>query len=290
MSILITSDLDRTMIYSKAAIKANRTESPLRCVELDKGKPASYMTAAAAELFATLASATPLVPTTTRTIAQFKRIHLPGEPFHYAITSNGGNILVDGVPDEGWRAGVVDATRAGGASLDDVAAHVRSRISPDWVDKFRVADDLFCYLVVKLDAVPPGFLDEWGRWCAEHGWNASQQGRKMYAMPNTICKSRAVAEVRKRLVAEGLLDSSARVVAAGDGALDAEMLIAADAGIRPRHGELEQLGWQHPSVELTTGAGIDAGEEIVRWFAAHAGHAEIDSVAPGSANTARRSS
>ena len=269
MSALIATDLDRTMIYSKAAIKAAPTESPLRCVELDKGKPASYMTAAAADLFADLA---PLVPTTTRTIAQFKRIHLPGDPFRYAITSNGGNILVDGVPDEPWRAAVVDATRAGGAALDEVVADVRSRITPEWVDKFRIADDLFCYLVVKVDAVPPGFLAEWGRWCADHGWSASQQGRKMYAMPDTICKSRAVAEVRKRLTAEGVLDASARVIAAGDGALDAEMLMAADAGIRPRHGELESLGWTHPSVDITTATGIDAGEEIVRWFAAQSTH------------------
>ncbi|MBJ8347635.1 HAD family hydrolase [Antrihabitans sp. YC2-6] len=270
MNTLIATDLDRTMIYSKGAIKAAPTNAAIRCVELDKGNAASHMTVDAANLLQDLASRVPLIPTTTRTIAQYKRIHLPGEPFRYAITSNGGNILVDGAPDHEWRSAVVDATNASGASLDDVSRDVHERISSDWVDKFRVADDMFCYLVVKLEALPPTFLAEWGQWCADHGWSASQQGRKIYAMPSTICKSRAVAEVRKRLIEEGELDSAARVIAAGDGALDAEMLMAADAAIRPRHGELEALNWQHPTVALTDKMGIEAGEEIVRWFAAQA--------------------
>ncbi len=55
--------------------------------------------------------------------------------------------------------------------------------------------------------------------------------------------------------------------AAGDGALDAPMLEAADAGIRPCHGELEALDWQHPTVAVTEAAGVSAGEEILAWFA-----------------------
>jgi hypothetical protein len=269
MNTLIATDLDRTMIYSKAALKAAPTSAPLRVVELTKEKPVSHMTVAAAELLHELALRTPLIPTTTRTIAQFKRIHMPGEPWRYAITSNGGNILVDGAPDEEWRAGVDAATRAAGASLDEVAAELRSRISDTWADKFRIADDMFCYLVVRLDRLPADFLPQWGLWCSENGWAASQQGRKIYAMPATICKSFAVAEVRRRLVDEGVLESGAKVLAAGDGALDAEMLVAADAGIRPRHGELEALDWQHPTVQVTDATGVAAGEEIVRWFVEH---------------------
>ena len=267
MNALIATDLDRTMIYSKAALKAAPSTADLRCVELAKHKPVSYMTVAAADLLAEVAAQTPLIPTTTRTIAQFKRIHLPGEPWRYAITSNGGNILVDGTPDPEWLGAVVEATRAAGATLEEVATELQSRISEDWVDKFRIADDLFCYLVVRVDRMPPDFLADWGTWCADYGWAASQQGRKIYSMPSTVCKSRAVAEVRKRLIEEGRLDASATVLAAGDGALDAEMLMAADAGIRPRHGELEALNWQHPTLTLTERSGVDAGEEIVRWFA-----------------------
>jgi len=93
-----------------------------------------------------------------------------------------------------------------------------------------------------------------------------------------VCKSRAVAEVRARLVDDGVLEAEAPVLAAGDGALDANMLSAADAAIRPRHGELETIDWQHPTLSVTGSSGIAAGEEILRWFA--------DRVARGAGTTA----
>ncbi|MEE2030560.1 HAD family hydrolase [Rhodococcus chondri] len=241
--------------------------STLVCVEYYEGAPLSYVTDAAAGRLRELAADLTIVPTTTRTPDQFRRIDLPGGPWPYAIASNGGAILVDGEPDTRWRSAVDAAVRAGGASLDDITAELHRRVSEDWVHKFRIADDLFCYLVVDVAAQPAGFLDEWHAWCRERGWGASQQGRKIYTMPDCVCKSRAVAEVHRRLSDEGLLAPDAPVFAAGDGALDAEMLKAADAAIRPRHGELELLDWQHPTVTVTAEAGVAAGEEILAWFA-----------------------
>lgn len=270
MNTVIATDLDRTLIYSRGALaldgEARPGQAGLLCVEIYEYEPLSYVTADAAFLLRALAATAVVVPTTTRTIAQFERIALPGGPWRYAITSNGGHILVDGVPDRRWRAGIDAATRAGGATLDAVTAELGRRIADEWVHSFRIADELFCYLVVEPGAVPDGFLDEWDHWCRAHGWGASQQGRKIYTMPAAVCKSRAVAEVRDRVIAEGLVTADATLLAAGDGALDAEMLVAADAAIRPRHGELEDLGWQHPTVTVTDGSGIAAGEEILRWF------------------------
>jgi len=207
------------------------------------------------------------VPTTTRTPEQFRRIDLPGGPWPYAIASNGGSILEDGHLDPHWRRSVEAAVREGGASLDEITTELRSRISEEWVSKFRIADDLFCYLVVDVAAQPAGFLDDWQGWCSTRGWNASQQGRKIYTMPNSVCKSHAVAEVHRRLRDRGVLAHDAPVFAAGDGALDAAMLEAADAAIRPRHGELELMAWRHPTVSVTDAVGVAAGEEILAWFA-----------------------
>ena len=97
----------------------------------------------------------------------------------------------------------------------------------------------------------------------------SQQGRKIYAMPDVVCKSRAIAEVRRRLIDDGTLDPATPVLAAGDGALDAEMLRSADAAIRPRHGELELLQWQAPGLVVTVNSGGPASEEILDWFHAN---------------------
>lgn len=265
---LLASDLDRTLIYSRAAMTDEQVAGTnLLCVEYYDGSPLSYVTETAAERLRDLTTEHVLVPTTTRTPEQFRRIDLPGGPWRYAITSNGGAILEDGHLDMQWRNEVDRAVSAGGASLDEVTAELRRRISDDWVSKFRIADDLFCYLVVDVTAQPALFLDEWNAWCTARGWNVSQQGRKLYTMPDSVCKSRAVAEVRRRLVDAGELDAGAPVLAAGDGALDAAMLEAADAAVRPRHGELELLDWQHPTVAVTDSRGIEAGEEILAWFA-----------------------
>ncbi|MEU4842048.1 HAD family hydrolase [Nocardia testacea] len=264
--LLVATDLDRTMIYSAAA--AGTAAAATICVEHLDGSPLSFMTAAAADRLRELAAAAAVLPTTTRTIEQFARIRLPGAPWPYAVTSNGGNILVDGVPDVRWRRGIEAAVRAGGAGLAEVQTALRARIDDSWVLKFREADGLFCYLVVDLAATPPDFLAAWDAWCRERGWTASRQGRKIYTMPSAVCKSRAVAEVRARLVESGALAAAAPTLAAGDGALDAEMLAAADRAIRPRHGELDELGWTRPGLTVTAAAGIEAGEEILGWFAA----------------------
>lgn len=263
---LVATDLDRTMIYSRNAFGAAEPETV--CVEHFDGAPLSYMTIAAADAMTELAAAAAVVPTTTRTIAQFGRIRFPGAPWPFAVTSNGGNILVDGAPDDRWRRSVDTAVRAGGAGLTEIGAALRDRIDDSWVLKYREADDLFCYLVVDLAVTPADFLAEWDSWCRPRGWSASRQGRKIYTMPRAVCKSQAVAEVRDRLVAAGRLAPGAPTLAAGDGALDAEMLMAADRGIRPRHGELEELGWDHPGISVTSATGILAGEEIVDWFTA----------------------
>lgn len=270
-TVLVATDLDRTMIYSRAAMgESPVVDGDLVCVEHYDGAPLSYLTVTSAQRLRDLAAAAVVVPTTTRTPEQFRRIALPGAPWRYAIASNGGVILADGVPDTGWRQAVDAGVRAEGAGLDEVTAELRRRVSDDWVHKFRIADELFCYLVIDVAAQPVGFLDEWDHWCRGRGWSASQQGRKLYTMPSAVCKSKAVAEVRRRLVADGTLPPDAAVLAAGDGALDAEMLIAADAAIRPRHGELEALDWRHPTVTVTRETGIRAGEEILAWFARYA--------------------
>lgn len=256
---LVSVDLDRTMIYSAPAL-GFPVDASVQCVEMYEGAPLSYMTNMAADSLGLLAQAAVVVPTTTRTVEQYRRIALPGAPWRYAITSNGGNILVDGEPDSSWRE------RFSNIDLSGVREEMHRRADGDWVLKRRTADDLFCYLVVEPSSVPPSFLPDWSEWCAARGWNVSQQGRKIYTMPDVVCKSRAVAEVLGRCIDDGLLSGSSRTLAAGDGALDAEMLVAADRSIRPRHGELEALNFQHDRLSVTEASGARAGEQILTWL------------------------
>ena len=101
MNALVATDLDRTMIYSRAAMGDEQFAAlETVCVEIYRDAPLSYMTTTAVELMTRLAREVVVVPTTTRTPAQYARIDLPGSPFHHAVVSNGGRILVDGADAE----------------------------------------------------------------------------------------------------------------------------------------------------------------------------------------------
>ncbi|MCB5180982.1 HAD family hydrolase [Streptomyces antimicrobicus] len=264
MTVLVASDLDRTLIYSSAALALTMPDpvAPrLLCVEIHEGRPLSFMTETAAALLAELAAAPSVVfvPTTTRTRKQYQRIRFPGPPAPYAICANGGQLLVDGVPDRDWRRTVTARLAAECAPLEDVHQHLLASADPAWVRKTRVADDLFTYLVVERAQVPDEWIKTLTEWAEARGWTVSLQGRKIYAVPRPLTKSAAVREVARRTGALATL-------AAGDSLLDADLLLAADEGWRPGHGELADTRWTAPGVTALTETGVRAGEEIVRRF------------------------
>ncbi|MBA0050013.1 HAD family hydrolase [Streptomyces sp. AJS327] len=255
---VVASDLDRTLIYSAAALAFDAPDAAaprLLCVEVYKGAPLSFMTETAAATLAELAAHAHFVPTTTRTREQYARVRLPGPPPRYAICANGGHLLVDGESDPGWRARVRRELTAC-APLDEVRAELSRAADPAWLRKLRTAEDLFVYLVVDRDALPGTWLKERAAWLDERGWSLSLQGRKVYAVPRPLTKSAAAAEVARRTGA-GL------VCAAGDSLLDADLLLDADRGWRPGHGELAADGWAAPHVTAVPERGVAAGERIL---------------------------
>ncbi|MFB7170347.1 HAD family hydrolase [Streptomyces sp. NPDC056254] len=269
MTVLVASDLDRTLIYSAAALGLTMPDpvAPrLLCVEVHESRPLSYMTETAAALLAELTEdpSVVFVPTTTRTRKQYQRIRFPGRPARYAICANGGQLLVDGVPDRDWRRQVAARLAEECAPLEEVHAHLLATADAAWLRKARLAEDLFAYLVVERALVPDEWLKTLAEWAGARGWAVSLQGRKIYAVPRPLTKSAAMHEVARRTGATTTL-------AAGDSLLDADLLLAADAAWRPGHGELADAAWTAPSVTALTEAGVLAGEEIVRAFAREAG-------------------
>ena len=265
MTTMVAFDLDRTMIYSRRARKLGTDEGPSVCVEIHDGKEASFMTAAAAAGLVALAETTLAVPVTTRVADQYRRVVLPGRPPRYSVTTNGGALLVDGRADRGWTRRV-ERELAGSFPLEAVWEQVGHICHPDFTVMLRNASGLFCYAVVRPSLLPTGFVDDVSGWAAERGWRTSLQGRKLYWVPERLTKGAAVAEVAER-------EGCELVLAAGDSLLDVDLLLGADRGIHPRHGELHEQGWSGPNVVSTQSSGIAAGTEIVRWFAAQAAQA-----------------
>ncbi|MFG3345157.1 HAD family hydrolase [Streptomyces sp. NPDC048018] len=269
-TVLVASDLDRTLIYSTAALALGMPDpvAPrLLCVEVHESKPLSYLTEHAAAQLRELAAETVFVPTTTRTRKQYQRIRLLGDTTPaYAICANGGHLLVDGVSDPDWHAGVLRRVADACAPLAEIRAYFTATTDLSWVRKHRIAEDLFAYLVVERERMPLDWLERFTGWAGERGWTVSLQGRKVYAVPKPLTKSAAFREVARRT-------GATLTLAAGDSLLDADLLLAADRGWRPGHGELADTDWTAPHVEALAERGVAAGEEIVRRLrAATEGH------------------
>ncbi|MFE9959222.1 hypothetical protein [Micromonospora sp. NPDC005299] len=261
--VLVASDLDRTLIYSKRALALSvGDQPPLICVERHRGEDVSFMTARAGRLMRQLSAMSTMMPVTTRAPEQLDRVRLPGHPHRFAVAANGGLLFVDGYADRAWSRRV--RTRlAGAASLDEVWAHAGQASHRPWTLKLRIVPDLFCYAEVDRSRVPADWLMEATGWAAERGWRVSLHGRKLYWLPRNLRKSAAVREVADRVDAR-------TVLAAGDSPLDVDLLENADLGMHPRHGELFASGWSAPHVTPTSVAGVLAGQTILEWFLAKA--------------------
>jgi hydroxymethylpyrimidine pyrophosphatase-like HAD family hydrolase len=272
--VLIAADLDRTLIYSRAANELTfDSTTPLTCVELYNGRAMSFMTDKAVELISYLQARALVVPVSTRTHAQLMRVEIPTPIGPYAVAANGGVLLVDGRVDQRWTEHVRLRLTAC-AALDEVWAHASEVFLPSWTSRLRNAEDLFCYAVVDRAAMPAAFVAEIAEWCAARGWTTSLQGGKLYLVPDLLTKSAAVLEIARRVEA-------AVVLAAGDSLLDIDLLAAADFGIHPGHGEIADLGWTAPHVSRTQSSGVQAGEEICQWF--------VDTIGGASSSTTQRS-
>ena len=256
-------DLDRTLIYSAAA--AGAVEG-LRVVEHLDGAPLSHATPASWELLAELSRRAVVVPVTTRTAAQYGRVRLPAVP-RYALCGNGGVLLADGVRDPEWDSWAAE-TAAQAAPLPELLAPLEAVAGEPWVRTVRSAEGLFGYLVAQSRGdIPEDWLAATTDAATAAGATLSVQGRKVYVVPAGLSKAAGLLRLRRLLAGEG---PAPRLLCAGDSLLDAPMLLAADAAVRPAHGELHEQGWTGARVAVTATSGAAAGEEIVRWLLARA--------------------
>lgn len=261
--MIYASDLDRTLIYSLNAMGVPGDAPGLVPAEIIDGQAVSYISQQALDMLKELAAKIVFMPVTTRTIAQYRRINLFQETVipDYAITSNGGNILVRGVVDTQWRTAVGKLVERSSAPAEEAGRIVRSVVREEWITSERYCDELFYTFVVQRDALP---LDEITR-MAERldglGWKVSLQGRKLYAVPEAVNKSDAILHVRRTVHSEPM-------VASGDSLLDKSLLAAADYAIAPCHGEIfaeQQAGLVNLEYPFTKQSGVFAGDEIMQY-------------------------
>jgi len=265
---LVAVDLDQTLIYSTSGRFGAptpdaeiRDEVRLHQVEAHaESGTRTFIAEALPALVDALRERATVVPVTTRTRAQFERIAPLGSiGFDPSLCSNGGTLLVNGRPDAAWAAEVTRDLVEDGWTVGEAAAHLDGL----GLDRkaARVADGIFCYVVVADVDAAQAQIDRIQAEYESHGWVACLSGRKLYALPAGLTKARAVVRLAKRLGAPV-------IVAIGDSVLDLPMLSVADYSIAPAHADraVRQIA-DHVTASSGPLAAMEALTAAAEWLA-----------------------
>lgn len=255
--MVFASDLDRTLIYSSKFVDE---EDAVTVVEYKKGKPLSFMSKKAKDMLESIRRKVVFIPVTTRTLKQFERIELfQGERLpDYAITSNGGTILINGERDEAWDQHIRREMTRNGYDLPYVYERLSPLFEVAWVEKVRKADDVFFYMVVDKDKADYEVLDEWGQILETMDWELIKHGKKMYCIPKCVNKRDALQYIVEKVGGE-------KLVASGDSRMDLTMEAISNHFIVPRHGELVSMDCveENAHISITEHEGIRAAESVL---------------------------
>lgn len=248
------SDLDRTLIYSTKMLNTHQTNSPCELIETVDGRQISYISLKTKASLSKLNREMYFIPVTTRTISQYKRIHLFQTEIipEYAITSNGGHILKGGSVLQDWTNYIHEQLKAC-LSLDEMIKRIRNIANPQWVEQINQADNLFIYLFINRSLITNKEITDLNEWARNLGWQMSLQGRKLYLIPFPINKWKAVEFLCNEL-------NVSTIYSAGDSLLDYDLITNGHFGIAPLHGEVLE---HYPTLNKTTSSGMEASEEIV---------------------------
>ena len=207
--ILFASDLDNTLIYSyRHDIGAAK-----RCVEIYQGREISFVTERTHALLKEIKKRVLFVPVTTRTVEQYERIDLGVGVPEYALTCNGGVLLVNGREDDAWYEQSLRLVSDGA----DALSYGERLLEQDKNRCFEVRNirglfTLIAHLREKLDCEMADVF------C---------NGSKVYIVPKKLKKGAAVLRLKEKLKAD-------RIIAAGDSEFDISMLNCADLAFAPR--------------------------------------------------------
>lgn len=204
------SDLDNTLIYSHR----RRIPGKKVPVEMLDGKEQSYMTDFTYSFFRN-ADWLPLVPVTTRSEAQYRRLLFP-EAFRirYALICNGGKLLADGEEDPEWSAETTELARDDLADLRELGAILGELCGRE----VRAPEEYYYY--TKTDE-PEKVCEALRKRNPKGNIRIEHDQRKVYLFPKAIHKGTAVRRFAERF--------GVRVSAgAGDSMMDVPMLNETD--------------------------------------------------------------
>ncbi|MCQ6275559.1 hypothetical protein JMM81_11380 [Bacillus sp. V3B] len=256
--ILFTSDLDRTLIYSDKMMKAYPLNGEVTPVESKGDQVITFMSQRSMDLLQRFNEEHLFVPVTTRALYQYERIYGMTNMIKpkYAITSNGGTILIDGQPDREWSQLIRQRLSANSSPNEDMLRTFAKIRHYSWVEGEFYVDDLFYMFRVNKEHIPYAELAVFEKELVEIGWRMFLHGRKLYVLPYHLNKVFAVEHL------QSYVDYDIHV-AAGDSILDYDMLIGANIGYSPIHGELFEVQGDDSKVKWIHHNGAASTEELM---------------------------
>lgn len=254
--MMFASDLDRTLIYSDRALSefGHAGKDGLVGVERKGGQAVAFMTKKAHKALKEISGQMLFVPVTTRTLDQYKRVFIFQEnmPVTYAVTSNGANIFYHGKSLPEWDTAVQQRLKNECALIEDMIAASKAY---ELNGSLKKADNLFFYYILS-DQLTTEEKNRMSKIAESNGWRVSLQGKKLYFVPNPVCKGEAVKFIKER---EGIHS----IFGAGDSLLDHDFLKVCDFPYVPNHGELAKDKTRSLSYHISQNTGVKAGEEIL---------------------------
>ena len=216
-TLVFNTDLDNTIIFS---YKHNIGEDK-KNVELYEAREISFITRETERLLNEVNEKVLIVPTTTRTVEQYKRIDLGIGVPKYALTCNGGVLLRDGIRDEEWYKESLDLVK-------DCEEELRKAV--DFLEKdenrtldVRFIENLFVYTKSSEPEKTIEFLREN---LDKKLVDVFNNGVKVYVVPKKLSKGMAINRFKKKI-------GEVKCIAAGDSEFDIFMLNEADISIAP---------------------------------------------------------
>lgn len=220
MTIFCT-DLDNTLIYSY-----KRTlPQPKRCVEYYEGREVSFMTERSVMLLKRISEKIPVIPVSTRSVAQYERVK-PGIQPRYALVCNGGVLLVDGRRNEEWYQESLELIKDCGGELSKAKECLENDIHRSF--EVRLLEKLFLFT---KSWKPQRTIERLESILDSSKVDVFENGAKVYVVPKELSKGHAIERLRRYLETD-------KIIAAGDSKFDISMLAMADAGYAPA--QLEQ--------------------------------------------------
>ncbi|EHL16960.1 hypothetical protein HMPREF9629_00202 [Peptoanaerobacter stomatis] len=220
---VFNTDLDNTLIYSyKKDIGENKKN-----VEIYNGRQISFITDKTYHLLKKLNEKLLIVPTTTRTEEQYKRIDLDIGQLKYALVCNGSILLIDGQEDEMWYNTSLSLIENSKNELEKSLTYLQNDNRRNF--ELRFIKNLFVFTKCENSQ---NVVNDLKNILDTSKVDVFNNKEKLYVIPKNLSKGNALLRFKQYL--DSISDNKKIFISAGDSEFDISMFDKTDISIAPQ--------------------------------------------------------